>query len=209
MFDRAQTVEPADKGIRLLGAESFNYELEESDCLLILQSTELTVRAGIEWPFRGHRDENPEEPRVRRYINGSMSEVNSRTFAFRGTKFLGAVRRITLECHESSKDYIKAMVWTPDENMVDETTLHIVVTLKEDHFKETFHPIWLRQAKSTLDLTIDCKGFQWGPEASFGEVGDQRHYVLDGSRVVEAAFSSIYLRTSLGVSPPRLPTSQR
>jgi hypothetical protein len=93
--------------------------------------------------------------------------------------------------------------------MVDETTLHVVVTLKEDHFKETFHPIWLRQAKSTLDLTIDCRGFQWGPEASFAEVGDKRHYVLDGSQVVEAAFCSIYLRTSLNVVPPRLPTSQR
>src|SRR3954452_23858307 len=99
MFDMAQTVEPTNKGIRLLGAKSFNYELEESDCLLILQSTDLTVRAGIEWPFRGQRDENPEQPRVRRSINACMSEVDSQTFAFRGTKFLGAVRRITLECH--------------------------------------------------------------------------------------------------------------
>jgi hypothetical protein len=205
MFDGAKKVEKIPEGIRLTGPKDFKYELEPSTCMLLLQSAELSVRSGIEWPFRGYKDGKPVVPRVRRMISAVFSEVNSQTFAFKNSDFLGPIKKITLECHEGADDEIRANVWPAGEYSIDELTLHILIVLSEPHFKETFHPIWLRQAKSTLNLHIDCMGFRFGPEAAFAEPDDKSHYVLSGSAPLEAHFLSIYLQTSLGVSPPPLP----
>jgi hypothetical protein len=200
LYDAAQKVEQTPEGIRLLGPKKLDYRLERSDCMFMLESSELAISSGVEWPFRGYRDNSSEKsPHARRSVYGTFSQIDSVTFAFKQTEFLGRIKKFTLECHEDTADYIASTIWGgAADDFAEDLTLHIAIRLSAEHFKEIFHPIWVRQSKSVLHLHIDCAGYRSGPEASFSDPGDIRNYVLDASQPVKTEFLSISLRTSLG-----------
>jgi hypothetical protein len=101
------------------------------------------------------------------------------------------------------------MILDPEtDHFAEQVELHISGVLTEEHFKELFHPIWLRQAKSTLDLTVMLGGFQSGPEASFHEPGETVNFVFNAAGSIQTAIRPPRLREGGGIgSGGRIPKS--
>jgi hypothetical protein len=201
MYDGAQSAQLTAEGLRLTGPRGFDYELEPNSCFVMLESTELAVRSSINWPIV----EGPDEPAtLLTAITAKCRPTQSRLFAFRKSAFLGQIKEISFHCVSGEREHSAAHVIEPKDNIVDELHLAISGILPEGHFREIFHPLWVRQAKSYLDINLYLQGFQFGPEGAFEEIGDTSNFVFDASQV-QARFNSISLRTILSPLPPPVP----
>jgi hypothetical protein len=203
MYDHATQAELHGTQLRLTGAKNFKYDLEHTSCFLMIESIDLVVRSMAEWPFD---HDGSGEPSFRTTIAATCKAVRSNLFAFKSDRFLGRIRAISLHCSTGSKDYVGAHVLEAENGVVDELTLSISCLLTQDAFKEVFHPIWLRQAKSTLDAVFHIDGYQLGVEAAFGEPWDTNNFVFDGGSPPVARYQSLSLRTTLNAMPPPLPS---
>lgn len=203
MYDNADRAEANSKGLLLTGPGKFSYQLEREQCFLMLESIELAVRSELNWPIRAEKEEPPTS---RTTISAKLRPVRANLFAFNGTRFLGRIKGVSLHCASGTKDYFNSIILTPEtDSFAEQIELHISGVLAEEHFKELFHPIWLRQAKSSLDMIVYIDGFQFGPEASFYEPGDTVNFVFNAAGGTQTIIHSLALRTPLGQSPPPLP----
>jgi hypothetical protein len=202
MYDRADKAELNAKGLWLTGPHKFSCQIEREQCFLMLESTELSVRSELRWPFLLDNwpplPEKEEPPTSRTTISAKLRPARANLFAFKGDRFLGRIEGASLHCASGTKDYFNSIIVHPEtDDFADQTELHISGVLTEEHFKELFHPIWLRQAKSILDVTVLLDGFQSGAEASFHEPGETVNFVFNAAGGIQTAIHSLALRTPL------------
>jgi len=192
-FNSVESARKTTSGIQLVGP-NLKYDLEHQVCFIMFESTELTIRSSVDWGEIGETGKY-DKPISRTRINAKLKSTDANLFVFEGEEFLGEVSKISFECSASDEEYLSVGYSDGSEYHPMEPTFLISACLSDDHFKEIFHPIWIRQSKSVLDLAINVPGFQSSSERLFSS---RRNYnfVFDANSH-SASFSSICLRTDI------------
>ncbi|NPU13395.1 hypothetical protein HL667_15485 [Bradyrhizobium sp. 83012] len=185
----------------LTGPNGRDSQLRKGNCFVMFESIELVVRSIAQWPTG--RDEPQGEPTFRTAISATFKPIRHHLFAFKGETFLGPVNAATLLCESGSKTLSSANIFEPGEGGADQLTLVLTCQLVEPHFRELFHPIWLRQSKSILDAFLYIEGYEAAAMAA-RQPGEVRQTVFDADLTLPVKFSMLSLRTKLG-APVLLP----
>jgi hypothetical protein len=203
LFANAEVVTPDRDGIRITGPKKTDYLLERQNSLIIFESTELAARSTVSWPEDYENKQS--QPKHETTITATLKPSGSILYAFGAGRFLGPIETFTLHCAEADQHHLMARVWEPNNETDFNNALHISCTLERSVFKEVFHPIWLRQSESKLHLNLRATSYQWGPGASFSNIGDISNIVLEAGKSLVAKISAISLITPLS---PQLPEAQ-
>jgi hypothetical protein len=194
MFSGARSVSKTRQGVRLTGQKGIDYELEKSSLQVILTSSSLIVRSHMTWD----RLDSVKPPTSIVSVQGEFFANGDNLYGFREPNFLGPIELITVRCESRDQSMVHAKVYEPDPELNDgKVALHITCFLLHDQFKELFHPIWIRQAQSILDVILEMDGYQWGPEASFRGSSDAQNLAFDAHGEIPAKFRSIILATEI------------
>jgi hypothetical protein len=95
MYEGANRAELNSKGLLLTGPRKLSCQLEREQCFLMLESTDLAVRSELSWPLF-HEQEEP--PKSRTTISAKLRPVRANLFAFKGDRFLGRIKDVSLHC---------------------------------------------------------------------------------------------------------------
>ncbi|CCD95923.1 hypothetical protein BRAO375_4830013 [Bradyrhizobium sp. ORS 375] len=165
MVEKLRPLDSAETRATIVGNELYltdpngrDSQLRKGNCFVMFESVELVVRSLAQWPTG--RDEPQGEPTFRTAISATLKPTRHHLFAFKGETFLGPVNAATLLRESGSRTLSSANLFEPGEGGADQLTLVLTCQLVELHFRELFHPIWLRQSKSILDAFLYVEEYE-------------------------------------------------
>lgn len=185
--------QPADMKPKVISAKSLPSGLKERKIPLIFSSTSLRVRTGFRGDFFG---EEPFDGAVR--TNSVQASLISRATNYFILSNNGAVgiEEVNCQIHEGESNRCVVGVWPIDDH-IERNTLNFGIVLQAEKFREVFHPIWIRQSKSKLHITIAMLALQDEMEATFLDLTPVQSIFLKESGDRDATLTELGIETDI------------
>jgi hypothetical protein len=187
-------VQRVQSGIRIPGGGNVDGDHESTIFQLILHGKSARFRNSIS--FKAGLSQVPgaapnSVERRAMVITCPLKIEKDRLFAFKGDTFLGEIATANAYIASSEDSAATISVFPAISHSDPPWFLSISIYLTVDDFSGLFRPLMLGSPWGSLDLALGAPGFQNGPEASFSEIDDVQHFVIETDRILPLEVRSI------------------